>query len=383
MRKIPFSRPSIGNEEKNRVIQVLDSGWITTGPVAVEFEKNFAEKMEVGRAVAVNSCTAALHLSLVAMGIKEGDEVITSPFTFTSTANVCLHVGAKPIFADIDPESYCIDPKKIEKAITSKTKAIIPVHYGGQACDMDEIMAIAKKHNLKVIEDCAHAPCGKYKGKNLGTIGDAGCFSFYPIKNMTTGEGGMVITNNSELADLISILRLHGISKDAWKRYNDTGSWYYEVLYAGFKQNMTELQAALGVEQLKKLDGFNKRRREIAEYYNDKLGGVKGLILPKDKGLGYHVYHLYPVRVDESVCGISREGVIKKLNEEGIGTSVHFIPLNLQPLYGGMGYKEGDFPVTEGVYKGLISLPIYPLLTEEDLDYVAETLKRILKNGNQ
>lgn len=380
-RLIPFSKPSIGKEEKNRVLKVLESDWLTSGPTTKKFEEEFAKFNESKYAISLNSCTAALYLSLIALGIKRGDEVITSPLTFTSVANVCLHIGAKPVFVDIDSKTYLIDTNKIKRAITKRTKAIIPIHYGGQACDMDKIIDLAKKHNLKIIEDCAHAPGADYKRKKVGNFGDTGCFSFYATKNITTGEGGMITTNNKELAEKFILLRLHGMSKESWKRYHSEGSWHYNVTIPGFKENMSEIQSALGIEQLKKLNNFNNKRREIAEYYKKNLSEIKEIKLIGETGNGKNVFHLYPIEIEVEKLKINRAEFIRKLNERGIGTSVHFIPLHLQPLYQKIGYKKGDFPITEKAYKGLISLPIYPKLTKKDLDYIINNLKEIIKEN--
>jgi dTDP-4-amino-4,6-dideoxygalactose transaminase len=377
MRFIQFAPPFIDEKEIKSVVNVLRSGWLTMGPLTVEFENQFAKYIGSECAVAVNSCTAALFLSLVAKGIGKGDEVITSPMTFTSTANVVHQVGAKPVFADIEGDTFNIDPEAIKDKITRKTKAIIPVHYGGQPCAMSEILEIARENNLIVIEDAAHAAGAKYKGKKIGcgTLGDLTCFSFYVTKPMTTGEGGMITTNDKKTADRLKILRLHGIDKDAWKRYSAAGNWYYEVKEAGYKYNTTDINAAIGVAQLKKLDGFNRIRDGIFRFYSSELKDLP-LTLPTIRKGVCSSYHLYPILLED----YDRSKFIEEMKKKGIGTSVHFIPLNLQPFYQKTyGYKKGDFPVAEKVYQREVSIPIHPKLTKRELRYIVSTIHEILR----
>jgi len=372
---LPYFQPSIGKEEIKEVVKTLKSGWLTMGPKTIEFEKLIAKYTGAKYAIAVNSCTAALHLSLIALGIGEGDEVIITPFTFAATANVIIQVGAKPVFVDIKKDTYNIDPEEIEKSITTKTKAIIPVHYAGQPCEMDKIMKIAKKHNLFVIEDAAHAIGAEYKGRKIGTIGDLTCFSFYATKNMTTGEGGAITTNNKKLAEKIEILRLHGMSRDAWKRYSKKGSWYYEIEECGWKYNMTDIQAALGIVQLKKLDKFIEIRRKYVQIYNKELSKIKGIITPYEMPNVKHVYYLYPILLEN----YDRDKFINKMAKNGIQCSVHFIPLHLHPFYRKkFGFKRGDFPNSEWVYEREVSLPLYPKMKYSDLAFVIQTIKNIL-----
>lgn len=371
---LPYFQPSIGKEEIKEVVDTLKSGWLTMGPKTEKFEKLIAKYTGAKHAICVNSCTAALHLSLIALGIKKDDEVITSPFTFASTGNVIVQVGAKPVFVDIDRKTFNINPKEIEKAITSKTKAIMPVHYAGQSCDMMAIMKIAKKHNLFVIEDAAHMIGAEYEGKKIGTFGDATCFSFYATKNMTTGEGGAVTTDDEVLAEKLKILRLHGISKDAWKRYTQKGSWYYEIEECGWKYNMTDIQAALGIHQIKKLNKFIEIRRKYAQIYNKELSRIKGVITPYEKPNVKHVYYLYPILLEN----YDRDKFIKKMAQKGIGCSVHFIPLNLHPFYQKLGFKKGDFPSSEWVYEREVSLPLYPKMKIEDVKFIIKTVKDII-----
>jgi len=358
---IPYCQADIGDEEISAVTEVLRSGWLTMGERTLEFERLLAEYVGTEDAVAVNSCTAALHLSLLALGIEGGDEVITTPFTFAATANVIVHTGAKPVFADIDRNTYNIDPDEIIKKITPRTKAIIPVHYAGLPCDMDAISEIARDYRLHVVEDAAHAIGASYKGRKIGLLSDATCFSFYATKNMTTGEGGMITTNNKWLADRIRILRQHGMSNNAWNRYSDNGNWYYEITDCGWKYNTTDINAAMGIVQLGKLDGFIEKRKHYAGIYNEALENYG--VVPVGDG---HVYHLYPFLVSDY-----RNELIEGLKAQGIICSVHFIPLHLHPYYKGYG----NFPNAEWVYERELSLPLYPKMTEEDVNRVVDTMR--------
>lgn len=376
---LPFAQPWITNEEIDEVVTVLKSGWLTTGPKTLEFESRFKEYIGAKQAVAVNSCTGGLHISLAVLDIGEGHEVITSSLTFAATANVAVIRGAKPVFVDVRKDTFNMDPEKIEAAITKRTKAIIPVHYGGQPCDMDAIMEVAKHYDLYVIEDASHAVGAEYNGKRIGTIGNLNCFSFYANKNMTTGEGGMVTTEDGKLADEMRKWRLHGISKDAWNRYGRTGSWYYEVEHAGFKYNMMDIQAAIGLVQLKKLNGFIEMRQKYAHYLTERLSDLPELRLPVEKENVRHVWYLYPILIRTEMLRIDRNRFIEALAAENIGTSVHFIPLHLHPFYKKtFGYKEGDFPNAEYIYQGLISLPMYPKMTQKDLDDVTKAVTKIV-----
>jgi perosamine synthetase len=375
---IPFAPPYITEDEINAVVDVLKSGWLSMGYKTVEFENKFAEYVGCKHAVATNSCTSALFLSLKVLDIKEGDEVITTPFTFAATANTIVHCRAKPVFVGINERTYNIDSGKIEEKITDKTKAILVVHYGGQPANMKKIMNIAKEYDLKVIEDAAHAVGSEYeKGKKVGSLGNLTCFSFYATKPMTTGEGGMITSNNDELDEELRILRLHGISRDAWKRYLEKDSWYYEVIEAGYKFNPTDISSAVGLEQLKKLDWMNERRKGIAEYYNEHLQDLD-IIRPYVNPNVKSSYHLYPIRL----INHNRNEFIKKMAQDGIGTSVHFIPLHLMPFYKAKyGYETGYLPITEKVFENIVSLPIYPQLTENQLQCIVESIKKILGEG--
>ena len=375
---LPYCLPCIGEEEIAEVVDSLRSGWLTTGPKVRRFEEEFASYTEAKCAVAVNSCTAALHVALAALGIGSGDEVIVPTMTFCATANVVVHLGATPILVDVG-EDYHISVEAIERAITPRTRAIIPVHYAGEPCDMDEILALARRHGLKVVEDAAHAVGADYRGRKIGSHGDAVCFSFYATKNMTTGEGGMVTTNDPALADRIRTLILHGMSHDAWKRYTKAGSWFYEVLEPGFKCNMTDIQAALGIHQLRRLDGFVKTRQSIAHRYARALSRLPGVTLPKERPDRSHIYHLYPVRIDEDETGVPRDRFIDLLRDANIGTSVHFIPLHRHPAYRDrFGYRPESFPMAEHLYSGLASLPLYPGMSEADADDVIEAVTHTL-----
>ncbi|MBR0009176.1 MULTISPECIES: DegT/DnrJ/EryC1/StrS family aminotransferase [Bacillus] len=381
---LPYSLPLIGKEEIQEVTETLESGWLSKGPKVQQFEKEFAAFVGAKHAVAVNSCTAALFLALKAKGIGPGDEVITSPLTFSSTANTIIHTGATPVFADIDQNTLNIDLVKLEAAVTPRTKAVVPVHFGGQSCDMDAILAIAQNHGLFVLEDAAHAVYTTYKQRMIGSIGDATAFSFYATKNLATGEGGMLTTDDEELADKIRVLSLHGMSKAAWNRYSSNGSWYYEVESPGYKMNMFDLQAALGLHQLKRLDDMQKRREEIAGRYQTAFQQIPGLITPFVHDDGRHAWHLYVLQVDEKKAGVTRSEMITALKDEyNIGTSVHFIPVHIHPYYQKQfGYKEADFPNAMNYYKRTLSLPLYPSMSDDDVDDVIEAVRDIVKGAD-
>jgi UDP-4-amino-4,6-dideoxy-N-acetyl-beta-L-altrosamine transaminase len=380
---LPFCQPDIGQAEIDEVVDTLRSGWITTGPKTKRFEDEFRHYVGSKHAIAVNSCTAALHMALAAAGIGPGDEVITSPLTFCSTANVILHLGARPVFADIG-EDYNIDPGEVERCITPTTKAIIPVHYSGQPCRMDEILACARKHALLIIEDAAHAIGARYHNSMIGTVSDVTAFSFYAIKNMTTAEGGMITTNMDELADRMRLLCLHGISKDAWKRYTSQGSWYYEVIHAGYKYNMTDIQAALGLHQLARLEGFLEVRGKYAALYDSAFDHIPEIQTPIRNPDVRHAWHLYVVQLNLEQLTIDRAQFIEALRAKNIGTSVHFIPVHLHPYYRQtFGYKRGDFPNAERIYDRIVSLPLYPKMTERDVSDVIEAVDKIIRNNRK
>lgn len=378
---IPFALPDIGKEEIAEVIDSLESGWLTTGPKTKRFEQDFAEFIGGDvEAIAVNSATAGLHLALEALGIGSGDEVITTPYTFTATAEVIRYLGANPVFVDIDPTTFNIDPAKIEPAITPRTKAIIPVHFGGLACDMTPILDIAQHYKLKVVEDAAHAIPTTYQNKLIGSLeSDVTVYSFYATKTIATGEGGMLVTRHPEIAKRCAVMRLHGISRDAFDRYTSTKpAWHYEVIAPGFKYNMTDLAASLGIHQLKKAFNFQQKRAEIVKYYNTELAGLPLLVPPKPKDSDLHSWHLYVIRLKES-APISREVFIEQMAVKGIGCSVHYIPLHLHPYWRDTyNLRPENFPCALAAYQQAVSLPIYTKMTEADQERVIQAVKEIL-----
>jgi dTDP-4-amino-4,6-dideoxygalactose transaminase len=376
---LPFHRPLIEDEEVAAVLDALRSGWLSTGPRVKEFESAFARYVGATHSVAFSSCTAALHLALAAIDLQENDEVIIPTMTFASTGEVILYFKAQPVLVDSLPGSFHIDPNKIAQAITPRTKAIIPVHFAGYPCDMDAITAIARQHNIKVIEDAAHAVPSRYQGRKVGSLGDITCFSFYATKTLTTGEGGMATTEDLALAERMRRLSLHGISKDAWKRYTAEGTWFYDILETGYKYNLTDTQAALGLAQLAKCDAMRDRRAAIANRYTNALSHLDAYSTPLNPPDMLHAWHLYSLRVNPGVLRIDRNRVIDELKRRGIGTSVHFIPLHLHTLYQQLGYTKGQFPNAEDRFAGAISLPIYPGLTEQDTDRVVEDLHDIAR----
>ncbi len=374
----PFA-PSLGEEEYQEVLDTLRSGWITMGPKTRRFEEAFAEFVGCGHAIAVSSCTSGLHLALVAGGIGPGDEVITTPLTFCSTANVIVHQGAVPILADVSPDTLNINPEEIETKMTPRTRAIIPVHLGGQPCEIDEVRALAEEHGLLVIEDAAHAMGAEYKGRRIGTLSHATVFSFYATKNLTTGEGGMVCTDDENLAEQVEVLRLHGITRDAWKRYGDQGSWYYEVLLPGYKYNMTDIQAALGLHQLAKQREFLAQRERYARLYAQAFQDLPEVTPLRIKEYVRCAWHLYVIRLDLERLTIDRAQFIEALRGENIGASVHFIPIHLHPYYRQRyGFEEGDFPVAERAYQRVVSLPLYPRMTPEDVGDVIRAVTKVV-----
>lgn len=384
---IPFHAPSIGEEEINEVVETLRSGWLTTGPRTARFESDFKDYLGCRHALAVNSCTAGLHLALAALGIGPGDEVITTPLTFCATATVILHVGATPVLADIGEDGN-IDPASIEARITPRTRAIIPVHLAGKLCNMAAIWDIAKRHNLRVIEDAAHATEGLYNGFPLGSAegsqSDAVAFSFYATKNMTTGEGGMVVTNDEKLDQQMRSLCLHGISRDAWGRYKENGKWYYEVLSPGFKYNLSDIQSAIGIHQLRKIEGFAARRRELVALYKKELADVAEIELPEDSTDGRHSWHLFVLRLNLDLLTIDRAQFIENLNQAGIGTSVHFIPVPLHPYFAQWAnLPHNQCPRALELYERIISLPLYPALTNSQVLEIAGKVKDIVVRHTQ
>jgi perosamine synthetase len=382
--EIPFHKPYITEDEVSGVLDSLRSGWITMGPKTIEFEKSFGEYIGSRNAVSMNSCTACLHLALKILDLKEGDEVIVPAVTFTATAEVIAYFRAVPVLVDVDDVTCNIDAAKIEEKITERTKVIIPVHYGGQPCDMDDITVIARRHDLFVIEDAAHAIPARYRGRRIGTIGDITCFSFYATKTLATGEGGMATTENDEWAERMKILRLHGISKDAWKRYSKEGSWFYEVVDAGYKYNMTDIQAALGLAQLRKVEWMWRRRSEIAGIYTESLRGFQEILLPSVKPDRESAWHLYPIRLNPDQFACTRDIFIERLKERGVSTSVHFIPLYRHPYYRDtFGFDAAEFPVSEKIFAGTVSLPLYPGMTDEEIQWVAASVADVIGQFRQ
>jgi dTDP-4-amino-4,6-dideoxygalactose transaminase len=377
---IPFHIPAIGEDEIRSVVETLESGWLTTGRKAKSFEEDFARYVGCKHAVAVNSGTAALHIALDAIGIGEGDEVIVPAMTFAATAEVVLYFKAKPVLVDCQRDTLNLDPIQIEAAITSKTKAIIPVHFGGQPCEMDQILDTAKKHNLRVIEDAAHALPASHHGRTVGMIGDITCFSFYATKTITTGEGGMATTENPEWAERMRMMSLHGISHDAWKRYTKEGSWYYEILYPGFKYNLTDIAAAIGIQQLKKCNEFWEARQRIAMNYAKAFADLQEIQLPMCRTGVQHAWHLFVIQLELERLKINRNQFIEALREKEIGTSVHFIPLHLHPYYRDkFAYKPEDFPSASEAFERIISLPIYPKMTEANVRDVIVAVRQIVQ----
>jgi dTDP-4-amino-4,6-dideoxygalactose transaminase len=378
---LPFALPDIDEEEIAEVVDSLRSGWLTTGPKTKRFEQDFAEFIGEGvEAIAVNSATSGLHLALEAIGIGPGDEVITTPYTFTATAEVIRYLGANPVFVDIDPSTFNINPAKIEAAITARSKAIVPVHFGGLACDMKLIIEIAKKHELKVVEDAAHAIPTTYQGKLIGSLEtDATVYSFYATKPIATGEGGMVVTKNPEIAKRCRVMRLHGINRDAFDRYTFTKpTWHYEVIAPGFKYNMTDLAASLGIHQLKKAWTSQQKRAKMANIYDEALVDLPLLLPPKAREGDTHSWHLYVIRLDDS-AKISREKFIEQMAAKGIGCSVHYIPLHIHPYWRDTyNLRPDDFPCALAAYKGAVSLPIYTKMTEADQERVIQAVKELL-----
>lgn len=378
---LPFAIPDIGDEEIAAVVACMRTGWITTGPISKQFEQAFADYVgDNVEAIAVNSATAGLHLALEAIGITEGDEVIVPTLTFTATAEVVRYLGAKPVFVDIDPCSMNISPAAIESAISPRTRAIVPVHYAGLACDMDSILALATKHRLRVVEDAAHAFPTKYRNQIIGTLkSDVVVFSFYANKTMTTGEGGMIVTRDSTLARRMRMMRIHGINSDAFNRYvSKTPAWYYEVVAAGFKYNLTDIAASIGIEQLRKIDRFLLRREYLAARYDSALSNLPLRLPPRAQHGCTHAWHLYVIRLTCS-ANKGRDEIIKLLSERGIGTSVHFIPLHRQPFWRDTyELRAASFPAADEAYQSMITLPLYTRMSDVDQDRVIDEVRKVL-----
>lgn len=374
-----FGKPPIEDDEIAEVVATMKSGWLGSGPKVVAFENDFKQYKGAEFAVALHSCTAALHLSLIASGIGPGDEVITTPMTFCATVNAIIHAGGTPVLADINPITMNIDPQEIRRKITPNTKVILPVHFAGRPCDMDSIMAIAKEHNLKVIEDCAHAIETEYKSMKAGTIGDFGCFSFYATKNIATGEGGMALTRTEKDASRIKTLGLHGMSKDAWKRFGDDGFKHYEVVECGFKYNMMDLQAAIGIHQLKRVEKYWKRREEIWARYLRELADLP-LGLPATNEVDTkHGYHLFTLQIEKSICGLSRDEFLEAMTTQNIGVGVHYLSIPEHVYYKDrFGWNPDDYPHSKKVGRSTLSIPITAKLTDDDVTDVINAIRYII-----
>lgn len=374
-----FGAPQFGAETIDEVVHSLRSGWIGTGPKVARLEAMVREYTGARYTVAVNSCTAALHLSLLAAGVQSGDEVITTPMTFCATANSIIHAGGRPVFVDCDRETQLIDPDKIEAAITRRTRAIVPVHFGGRICDMTAINDIACRHNLRVIEDAAHAIEGRFAGRNVGTISDLTCFSFYATKNVTTGEGGMVATDDAGLADRIRVQALHGMSRDAWKRFSDAGYKHYEVVSPGFKYNMMDLQAAIGIHQFDHVEIWLARRNEIWARYSDELRDLPIGLPPADDTRSRHARHLYTLSIDPLTAGITRDEFISRMHRQNIGTGVHYLGVHLHPWYRKqLGTSACDFPNATWISERTVSIPLSPHLDDDDVTDVIDAVRGAL-----
>ncbi len=375
-----FGAPTIGQAEIEEVIASLKSGWLGTGPKVARFEADFAAYKGTAHAVAVSSCTAALHLSMLAAGLGPGDEVITTPLTFCATVNAIIHAGATPVLADVDPITQNIDPAMAESKVTERTRTILPVHFAGRPCDMDSLAKIAERHDLIMIEDCAHAVEAEYKGRKAGTFGDFGCFSFYVTKNVITGEGGMVLTGSSDAAERIKILALHGMTKDAWKRFSDEGYRHYQVVELGFKCNMMDLQAAIGIHQLARVEANWARRREIWRRYIDAFGALPIGLPAAPEADTRHAYHLFTILIDEERAGIDRDGFLDAMTARNIGVGVHYLSIPEHPFYRQrFGWRGEDTPHATRIGRQTVSLPLSAKLADEDVGDVVDAVRGILE----
>jgi dTDP-4-amino-4,6-dideoxygalactose transaminase len=376
---LPFALPDLDESELAEIREALNSGWVTTGPKTKQFESEFASVVGAKHAVAVNSCTAAMHLALEAIGLKQGDEVITTPYTFAATAEVIRYFDARPVLVDVEPGFFNIDPALIERALTERTKAIMPVHIAGFPAELDPVHEIAKRRGIPVIEDAAHAFPTRYGGKMVGALSDVTCFSFYATKTITTGEGGMICTESDALADRCRMMALHGISKDAWKRYTAEGTWYYEIIAPGYKYNMTDVAAAMGLAQLRKARTMYERRKDIARIYHEAFSPIGELQIPGDRADAQHAWHLYMLRLHLDRLRINRAGFMEELKKRNIGASVHFIPLHVHPYYRDtFGYRPEDLPVAYREYMREVSLPIFSKMSGEDVQSVVDAVTAIV-----
>ncbi|MEI7668646.1 MAG: DegT/DnrJ/EryC1/StrS family aminotransferase [Pseudomonadota bacterium] len=371
---LPFAKPLLSDETYQDVEAVLRSGWLTTGPKVAQFEKDLSEYFSGRNARCVSSATAGLQLALIAIGLKQGDEVITTPLTFVATLNTIVQAGAKPILVDINPETRNMDIRLVEKAITKNTKAIVPVHFAGLPVDLDAIYEIAKKHNLRVIEDCAHAIGSEYKNKKIGSFGDIQVMSFHPNKNMTTGEGGAIVTDDKDVLQKIERLRFHGIDREAFNRFSKTGSQHYDVVIPGFKYNMMDIQAVIGLRQLPMLDGFIEKRTRLIEKYRERLAGISKISLPKDPDYTHkNAWHLFTILVEQ------RDEFIDKMKQKNIGIGMHYVAAHLFTFYReNFGYKQGDFPHAEKVGSQICSLPLFPSMSDEEFERVIIAINEVI-----
>jgi len=377
---LPFARPSICESDIESVVQTLRSGWLTVGPRTREFERVVASYIGVPSAAAVHSCTAGLHLAMITLGVRSGDEVIMPALNFAAAPNSVTHLGAVPVLVDVDARSLNVTAETIEGAVTERTRLIVPVHFAGRPCQIDEIMELARTRGVKVLGDGAHAIGADIGRRKVGSVADATAFSFYVTKGITTGEGGIVTSHDEDLLKSIGQLSLHGMSSDAWKRYTDRGPWYYEILEPGYKYNMNDVQASLGICQMERVDEFRLARKHIAGMYRDAFSEQRALTLPPEFDAGHHAWHLYPIQLDTDALTIGRDAFIRALLDEGIGVSVHFIPIHYHPYYrDNLDYAPGSFPVTERYFDRAISLPIYPDMSDDDVEDVISAVVRLLR----
>jgi dTDP-4-amino-4,6-dideoxygalactose transaminase len=378
---LPFARPDLQAEEIDEVVAVLKSGWLTTGPRVQRFEAAFKDYSGAPHVLAVSSATAGLHLAMLALGLTDGDEVITTPLTFAASLNTIVLAGGLPVLVDVDPKTFNIDVERVAAAITKRTRAIMPVHFAGLPVDLDPLYALADKHGLRVVEDCAHAIHTEYKGRRLGGFGDTQVFSFHPNKNMTTGEGGVVVTRDAALAKTVATLRFHGIDRDAFSRFSKAGSQTYDVVAPGFKYNMMDIQAAIGLHQLTRLEGFIAARTALAERYGMLFGDWNSLTRPQPAPFPHrHAWHLYTVLVEEKACGIDRDGFIAAMKEHNIGVGLHYTAAHLFSYYRDrFGYKPGDFPHAERIGASIASLPLFPTMTTAEQDRVVAAMRDVFQ----
>lgn len=376
---LPLTRPWIGQEEKQEVMDTLNGVWLSRGPKVSQFEEEFQNYTKANHAIAVCSCTAALHVSIVAAGVKDGDEVITSPITFPATTNAILYERATPVLVDVDRNTFNMAPELIEERITARTKAIIPVHMAGQPCDMDKILEIARRHNLAVIEDAAHAIGAKYGEKHVGTLGNAGCFSFYASKNLVTGDGGMIIADDKKFAEFSRVISLHGMSTTAWKRYSKEGSANWELVYPGFKYNMTDIEASLGIHQLRKIELITSLRQKWSGLYDQLLADLPEITLPHRAPGRRHACHLYVITLDVDRLSVTRDQFMEILKAENIGCGIHFVSVHLQPYYQKcFAYRAEDYPNAAWLSDRILSLPLFPQMTETDVQDVSRALHKVI-----